>query len=99
VKIRRHLEKYLVANDDRKKVRQSRNGSSWRAVWFIELVEGKSHPIRLRTYYGTYLTATDVAFLLVMTRCKVLQTVLEKAYDWKYEWEPIRDGFQLKRRT
>jgi hypothetical protein len=54
-------------------------------VWFIELVEGKSHAIRLRTYYGTYLTATDVAFLLVMTRCKVLQTVLEKAYDWKYE--------------
>jgi len=68
-------------------------------VWFIELAERKSHAIRLRTYYGTYLIATDVAFLLVMTRCKVLQTVLEKAYDWKYEWEPIRDGFQLKLRT
>lgn len=72
MKIRRHLEKYLVANDDRKKVRQSRNGSLWRAVWFIELVEGKSHAIRLRTYYGMYLTATDLVFLLVMTRCKVL---------------------------
>jgi hypothetical protein len=26
----------------------------------------KSHTTRLRTCYGTYLTATDVAFLLVM---------------------------------
>jgi hypothetical protein len=99
VKIRSHLDKYLVADDDRKKVRQSRNGSSRKAVWFVELVEGKNHAIRLRSCYGTYLTATDLAFLLGMTGCKVLQTVLEKAYYWKYEWEPIRDGFQLKLRT
>jgi hypothetical protein len=78
VKTRSHMEKYLVADDDRKKVRRSCNGSSRKVVWFIELVEGKSHAIRLKTCFGTYLTATDVAFLLVMTGCKVLQTILEK---------------------
>jgi hypothetical protein len=99
VKLRSHLDKYLVADDDRKKIRQSRNGSSRRAIWFVELVERKSHVIRLRSCHGTYLTATTEPFLLGMTGNKVLQTEPEMVYDLKYEWEPITDGFQVKLKT
>ncbi|KAF5449731.1 hypothetical protein F2P56_030148 [Juglans regia] len=34
-----------------------------------------------------------------MTGYKVLQTEPDEGYYWKYEWEPIRDGFQVKLRT
>ncbi|XP_023928704.1 uncharacterized protein LOC112040043 [Quercus suber] len=99
VTLKSHLDKYLVADDDNKTVRQSRNGTSRKARWFVELVEGKSHAIRLKSWNGMYLTATDLPFLLGMTGNKVLQTVPERGFEWKYEWEPIRDGFQVKFRT
>lgn len=99
VKLHSHLDKYLFADDDHEKVRQSRNSSSRRAVWFVEFVEGKSNAIRLRSCHGWYLTATDEAFLLGWTGYKVIQSVPDKDYYWKYEWEPIGDGFQVKLRT
>ncbi|OMO55092.1 hypothetical protein COLO4_36204 [Corchorus olitorius] len=98
VKLRSHLEKYLIADDDQETVRQSRNGSGKRARWFVELVPDKPNVIRLRSCHGKYLTATDLPFLLGMTGKKVLQTVPENM-DWKLQWEPIRDGFQVKLRT
>ncbi|KAG7979424.1 hypothetical protein I3843_05G130700 [Carya illinoinensis] len=99
VKLRSHIDKYLYADDDQNTVRQSRRGSSRRARWFVEFVEGKNDAIRLRSCDGKYLTATDVAFLLGMTGYKVLQTEPDEGYYWKYEWEPIQDGFQVKLRT
>ncbi|XP_062111734.1 uncharacterized protein LOC133823144 [Humulus lupulus] len=102
VKLRSHLDKYLVADDDREKVRQSRNGSSRKAKWIVEFVENKSHGIRLKSCHGHYLAATDVPYLLGMTGKKVFQSPVERdendvvREDWKYEWEPIRDGFQVK---
>ncbi|PRQ41284.1 putative actin cross-linking [Rosa chinensis] len=100
VKLRSHLEKYLVADEDQKTVRQSRRGSNSRnARWTVELVENKPHVIRLKSCYGLYLTATDMAFLLGATGEKVLQTEADRLCDWKFEFEPIKDGFQIKFRT
>lgn len=99
VKLRSHLEKYLIADDDLETARQTRHGSSRKAaIWFVELVDEKSHVIRLKSSYGRYLTASDMPFLLGMTGKKVIQTELsENNFDnWKLEWEPIRDGFQVK---
>ncbi|XVF44142.1 hypothetical protein PTKIN_Ptkin02bG0097100 [Pterospermum kingtungense] len=98
VKLRGHLEKYLVAGDDQETVRQSRNSSGKRATWFVELVQDKQYVIRLKSCHGKYLTATDIPFLLGMTGKKVLQTVPDEM-DWKLQWEPIRDGFQIKLKT
>lgn len=99
VKLRSHLEKYLIADEDLETARQTRHGSSRKAaIWFVELVDEKSHVIRLKSCYGRYLTASDMPFLLGMTGKKVIQTALsENNFDnWKLEWEPIRDGFQVK---
>ncbi|KAL5582396.1 hypothetical protein UlMin_014838 [Ulmus minor] len=104
VRLGSHLQKYLVADDDEETVRQTRNGSSRRAWWTIELVEGRSHVIRLRSYKGNYLTASDEAFgpfLLGVTGKKVKQTSpTSENYDsGAIEWEPLTDGFQVKLRT
>ncbi|KAB2624617.1 hypothetical protein D8674_016277 [Pyrus ussuriensis x Pyrus communis] len=99
VKLRSHLDKYLVADDNKESVRQSRNGTSRKARWTVELVEKKPHVIRLKSCHGLYLTATDLPFLLGMTGNKVIQAELDKLVDWKFEWEPIRDAFQVKLRT
>lgn len=96
VKLRSHLDKYLIADDDQETVRQSRNGTTRKARWFVEVVESKKDVIRLKSYDGRYLTASDLPFLLGMTGKKVIQTVPEKITDWKLEWEPIRDGFQVR---
>jgi hypothetical protein len=99
VKLRSHLEKYLIADEDLETARQTRHGSSRKAaIWFVELVDEKSHVIRLKSCYGRFLTASDMPFLLGMTGKKVIQTELsENNFDnWKLEWEPIRDGFQVK---
>ena len=96
VTLRGHLDKYLVADDDKVTVRQSRNGLSRRARW---IVEGIGHVIRLKSCHGRYLTASDTAFLFGMTGKKVIQTVPGNSSDSLIEWEPIRDGFQVKFRT
>ncbi|KAF7809199.1 putative Actin cross-linking protein [Senna tora] len=96
VKLRSHLDKYLVADDDREKVRQSRKGSSRKAKWMVELVEGKSQVVRLKSCHGRYLTASEIPFLLGMTGNRVVQADFEPGLDWKFEWEPIRDGFQVR---
>lgn len=99
VKLRSHLDKYLVADDNQESVRQSRNGASRKARWTVELVDNKSHVVRLKSCHGLYLSAADHPFLLGMTGRKVLQAEADKSMDFKFEWEPIRDGFQLKLRT
>lgn len=96
VKLRSHLDKYLVADDDQETVRQSRNGSTRKAKWMVEFVENKDDVIKLKSCHGRYLTATETPFLLGMTGNKILQTEPDKLSDWNTEWEPIRDGFQVK---
>ncbi|CAK9180386.1 unnamed protein product [Ilex paraguariensis] len=99
VRLRSHLGKYLVADDDEETVRQSSNGSSRKARWTVEFVEGNSHVIRLKSFHGKYLTASDEPFLLGMTGKKVVQTIPTTMKDNSIEWEPIKEGFEVKLRA
>ncbi|OIW10509.1 hypothetical protein TanjilG_15881 [Lupinus angustifolius] len=103
IKLHSHLDKYLIADDDRETVRQSRNGSSIRAKWTVEIAEdvvnNNNHRVRLKSCHGKYLTATETPFLLGMTGNRVLQTNFEPGLEWKFDWEPVRDGFQVRLRS
>lgn len=105
VRLKSHLDKYLVADDDQQTTRQSRNGGSKRARWFVELVEGKIDTIRLKSCHGRYLSASGEPFLLGMTGKKVLQTTSDNTTNdgggdlRRIEWQPIRDGLQVKLRA
>ncbi|XP_027346915.1 uncharacterized protein LOC113858452 [Abrus precatorius] len=100
VKLRSHLDKYLVVDDeDHDKLRQSRKGSTRKAIWEVELVQGKTQHVRLRSYNGRYLTATEAPFLLGFTGNKVVQANFDAGLDWKYEWEPIKEGLYVKLRS
>ncbi|CAA2969177.1 Hypothetical predicted protein [Olea europaea subsp. europaea] len=99
VRLRSHLNKYLVADDDQVSTRQSRNGAARKARWLVEQVDNNPHVLRLKSCHGRYLTASDEAFLLGMTGHKVLQTLQENIKDMKIEWQPIRDGFQVRLRA
>lgn len=97
VRLKSHLNKYLIADDDQISTRQSRNGAARRARWLVELVDTNPHVVRLKSCYGRYLTASREPFLLGMTGHKVLQTVPENhTKDLTIEWQPVRDGFQVK---
>lgn len=97
VRLRSHHDKYLLADEDEEAVSQDRNGTSKRARWEVDCVE-ESNVIRLKSCYDRYLTASSVHFLLGTAGRKVLQTVPAKL-DSSVEWEPIRDGFQVRLKT
>ncbi|KAJ9683572.1 hypothetical protein PVL29_019235 [Vitis rotundifolia] len=99
IRLRSHLNKYLVATDDEETVRQSRTGSSRQARWAVEFVPDKANVIRLKGCYGRYLTASDEAFLLGWTGRKVVQTLPTSKMDPSTEWEPIKEGFHVKLRA
>ncbi|GFP80049.1 hypothetical protein PHJA_000148300 [Phtheirospermum japonicum] len=97
VRLKSHLNKYLIADDDQISTRQSRNGAARKARWLVELVETNPHVIRLKSCHGRYLTASSEPFLLGMTGHKVTQTLPEKQTEnLTIEWQPIRDGFQVR---
>ncbi|XP_047319867.1 uncharacterized protein LOC124923911 [Impatiens glandulifera] len=96
ITIRSYHDKYLVADDDRKTVRQSKNGSSMKARWHVEFTKStEPTSIRLRSCHGRYLAASSTYFLLGMTGNKVIQADSLEFVDW----QPIRDGFSLKFRS
>ncbi|PPD80539.1 hypothetical protein GOBAR_DD22525 [Gossypium barbadense] len=90
---------YLLAEEDEETVRQSRNDSSQGACWKVELVQGDSHLIRLKSIYNKYLTASGEPFLLGMIGNKVLQTIPLSKNDGFTEWESINDQFRVKFRA
>nr|GEU50316.1 actin cross-linking [Tanacetum cinerariifolium] len=97
VRLRSHLNKFLVADDDEKTVRQSRNGSSVRARWTVEMVEGKNNVIRLKSCSsGKYLTPSSEPFLTGMTGKKVVQDIQANKRDSSMEWEPIKENGLVK---
>lgn len=97
VRFKSHHNKYLLADEDEEHVSQDRNGTSKNAKWTVELVPD-SNVMRLKSCYGKYLTASNMPFLLGATGRKVLQT-LPRKLDSSVEWEPIRDGLQVKMKT
>lgn len=102
IKLKSHLDKYLIADDNNGKVRQSRNGAIKRAQWTVEIVQKlqtHNQVIRLKSYNGKYLTATETPYPLTLTGKRVILTELENGVDCKNEWQPIRDGFQVKLRS
>lgn len=103
VRLKSHHDKYLVADDDEVTVRQHRNGSSKKARWTVEFVDGNSHLIRLKSSYGGYLSASDETSNFGMTGKKVLLLSVSDPkiirVDSSIQWEPIKEGFKVKLRT
>lgn len=97
VRFRSRHDKYLLAEDDEESVCQDRNGTVKNARWTVEIVEN-ANALRFKSCYGKYLTASNTPFLLGMTGKKVLQTLPQKL-DSSVEWEPIREGFQVRLKT
>ncbi|KAL5722532.1 hypothetical protein ACHQM5_006044 [Ranunculus cassubicifolius] len=100
VRLKSHHEKYLLADDDEETVCQDRNGSCRNARWTVEFVDGIGHNgiIRLNSCYGKYLTASNSEYLLGVTGKKVVQSI-PRRIDSSVEWEPIREGMQVKLKT
>ncbi|KAL8475613.1 hypothetical protein ACS0TY_028322 [Phlomoides rotata] len=98
VRLKSIHEKYLTADPDGESVSQDRVGSSDCTKWKVEFVEGAANVVRLKGIFGKYLTALDEEFLLGVTGRKVVQTLPAKL-DSSVEWEPIRDGMQVKLKT
>ncbi|KAG4911594.1 hypothetical protein JHK82_052200 [Glycine max] len=97
VRLRSHHDKYMLADDDQENVFQDRNGCYMNAKWIVDVVEN-SNFIRLKSCYGKYLTASNMPFILRGTGKKVLQT-LPTRLNSSIEWEPIREGVQVRLRT
>ncbi|CAA2987883.1 Hypothetical predicted protein [Olea europaea subsp. europaea] len=95
VRLKSHHDKYLTADSDEETVVQDRQGSSKSVKWTVEFVEGIENVLRLKSCYGKYLSASDEQYLLGVTGRKVIQTMPRKL-DSSIEWEPIRDGMQVK---
>ncbi|KAI8527263.1 hypothetical protein RHMOL_Rhmol12G0062100 [Rhododendron molle] len=96
VRLRSSHNKYLVADDDKRTVRQSRNESTRKARWIVEPVDDNPQAIRLKSVHGGYLTASSALFLLGFTGNKVLQTQPDHPRDLSIEWAPVLDGSQVR---
>ncbi|CAL0317213.1 unnamed protein product [Lupinus luteus] len=97
VRLRSYHDKYMLADDDQEGVYQDRNGTYKNAKWNVEIVEN-SNVIRLKSCYDKYLTASNMPFLIRGTAKKVLQT-MPRRLDSSIEWEPIREGVQVRLKT
>ncbi|PIN01408.1 hypothetical protein CDL12_26084 [Handroanthus impetiginosus] len=98
VRLKSYHDKFLTADDDKESVLQDRSGTSDCAKWTVEFVEGVESVIRLKSCFGKYLTALDEEFRLGVTGRKVVQS-LPRKLDSSIEWEPIRNGMQVKLKT
>ncbi|GAV63502.1 DUF569 domain-containing protein [Cephalotus follicularis] len=97
VRLRSHHDKYLLADVDEQSVIQDRNGLVKNARWTVEIVES-GNVLRFKSCYDKYLTASNMPCFLGMTGKKVLQTV-PRRLDSSVEWEPIREGVQVRLKT
>ncbi|XP_021808832.1 uncharacterized protein LOC110752475 isoform X2 [Prunus avium] len=97
VRLRSHHDKYLLADEDHESVCQDRDGTVRNARWTVEFVKN-SNTLRFKSCYGKYLTASNMPFRLGLRGKKVQQT-LPKRLDSSLEWEPIREGCQVRLKT
>lgn len=98
IRLKSHHDKYLLADSDGENVSQDRNSSTNKANWTVEFVNGFDNVIRLKSMNGKYLTASEESKILGVTGRKVVQS-LPRKLDSSTEWEPIRDGFQVRLKT
>ncbi|KAL7131934.1 hypothetical protein ABFS83_12G038300 [Erythranthe nasuta] len=110
VRLISYKDKYLVAESDQETIIQidqetittqerSNKIKSSPSIWTVELVENKDNLIRLKSCYGTYLTASNSPFLPGVTGKKVVQKSPSDYCDPATEWEPLRDGMQVRLRS
>ncbi|KAB2613935.1 hypothetical protein D8674_036251 [Pyrus ussuriensis x Pyrus communis] len=97
VRFRSHHGKYLLADEDQETVFQDREGTAKNAKWMVEFVEN-ANTLRFKSCYGKYLTASSMPYRLGLRGKKVLQT-LPKRLDSSLEWEPVKEGYQVRLRT
>ncbi|KAH6776829.1 hypothetical protein C2S51_008141 [Perilla frutescens var. frutescens] len=97
IRLMSHRDRFVVADDDRMTISQGGDRSSRNAIWAVEFVEGRD-AIRLKSCYGTYLTASAMPFIPGVTGKKVVQTWPCQC-DAATEWEPSRDGMQVRLRS
>ncbi|KAH9604330.1 hypothetical protein KSS87_015114 [Heliosperma pusillum] len=89
-----HQNKYLAVSQDEESIELINERESATARWAIELVEGKSNTIRLRSCHSwKYLASTNKPFLLGMTGKQVAQRL---RLDATVEWEPIKEAGYVK---
>ncbi|KAL3502874.1 hypothetical protein ACH5RR_037323 [Cinchona calisaya] len=98
VRLRSHRDKFLTALDDEETVIQDRDGSTKNSIWKVEFVQGRD-VLRFVSCYGKYLTASNTPLVPKMPGRKVIQTHLLNSSDPRIDWEPLRDGFQVKLKT
>ncbi|KAJ3670150.1 hypothetical protein LUZ60_010474 [Juncus effusus] len=102
VRLKSRHDKYLFADEDETHVSQDRNGASPNARWSVETISHggtEPHFLRFKSRYGRYLTASNEPFLMGVTGRKVLQTTVTGRPDSSVEWEPVREGFQVRLKT
>ncbi|KAK1347234.1 DUF569 domain-containing protein [Heracleum sosnowskyi] len=97
IRLRTVTDKFLVAYDDEETVSQHRNGLSKSSTWTVEIITGGKY-VRFKSCYGTYLTASDNLFPGMLGN-KVVQSVPKSIDMSMTDWEPVRDGFQVRLRT
>ncbi|KAL9689916.1 hypothetical protein QQ045_010307 [Rhodiola kirilowii] len=99
VRLRSYHDKYLLAHPDGESVFQDRDSKSPNAIWTVEFVPNKK-AIRLKSCLRKYLTASDDIYLLGVAGRRVTQTSPSQVADYSlFEWEPVRDGVEVKLRT
>lgn len=89
-----HSDRFLIADEDNVTISQGGDRSAPNAIWAVEIVEGKDS-VRLKSCYGTYLTASPSPILPGVTGKKVVQS-WPCQFDAAAEWEPSRDGMQVR---
>ncbi|XP_071733941.1 uncharacterized protein [Rutidosis leptorrhynchoides] len=97
IRLRSTKDKYMLADDDEETVFQDRDGSTEKAEWEVYLTG--EHYIRFKSCYGKYLMASNTPFLQGVKGKKVVQTELKPDLDGSVNWEPERDGFQVRLKT
>lgn len=99
VRFRSVKDRYLVAETDQETVTQDRDGTNNKSVWTVESGNDENF-IRFKSCYGTYLAATSTTFVPWVAGKFVVKQVIPDPIDMTMtEWEPLRDGFQVRLRS
>ncbi|CAH1425681.1 unnamed protein product [Lactuca virosa] len=98
VRLKSHHDKYILAESNDESVLQDRNETTKKGIWMVEFVEGFDNVLQLKSSYGKYLTASEDQVIIGFTGRKVVQSMHQRL-DSSIEWEPIRDGFQVRLKT